>query len=64
MRRRNGVDKRCEQSGRRRDGAVGRTIQEENKALAQEVFDTLFNSRDYAAAESGTVLERRLKLPL
>jgi predicted SnoaL-like aldol condensation-catalyzing enzyme len=27
------------------------TIQEKNKALVLEAFDTLFNRRDYAAAE-------------
>ena len=27
------------------------TIQEKNKALVLEAFDTLFNKRDYAAAE-------------
>ena len=28
-----------------------KNIQEENKALVLEAFDTLFNKRDYAAAE-------------
>jgi hypothetical protein len=45
MRRRNGMNERCEQSGRRRTGAMSQTIQEENKALVQDAFDTLFNSR-------------------
>jgi len=27
------------------------TVQETNKALVLEAFDTLFNKRDYAAAE-------------
>ena len=27
------------------------TLQEKNKALVLEAFDTLFNKRDYAAAE-------------
>ena len=30
---------------------MSQTIQEENKALVLEAFDTLFNRRDYAAAE-------------
>ncbi len=30
---------------------MNRTKQEENKALVLEAFDTLFNKRDYAAAE-------------
>jgi predicted SnoaL-like aldol condensation-catalyzing enzyme len=30
---------------------MSRTIQEKNKALVLEAFETLFNSRDYAAAE-------------
>jgi predicted SnoaL-like aldol condensation-catalyzing enzyme len=30
---------------------MSRTRQEENKALVLEAFDTLFNKRDYAAAE-------------
>ena len=30
---------------------MSRTIQEKNKALVLEAFDTLFNRRDYAAAE-------------
>jgi predicted SnoaL-like aldol condensation-catalyzing enzyme len=30
---------------------MSRTTQEKNKALALEAFDTLFNKRDYAAAE-------------
>ena len=50
MRRRNGVNERYEQSGRRRAGAMSQPIQEENKALVPAVFDTLFNSRDYAPA--------------
>jgi predicted SnoaL-like aldol condensation-catalyzing enzyme len=31
--------------------AVGEKIESENKALVLEAFDTLFNKRDYAAAE-------------
>jgi predicted SnoaL-like aldol condensation-catalyzing enzyme len=31
--------------------ALSQTIQERNKALVLEAFDTLFNKRDYAAAE-------------
>jgi predicted SnoaL-like aldol condensation-catalyzing enzyme len=31
--------------------AVSQTIRERNKALVLEAFDTLFNKRDYAAAE-------------
>ena len=31
---------------------MSRTKQENNKALVLEAFDTLFNKRDYAAAES------------
>ena len=30
---------------------MSHTVQERNKALALEAFDTLFNKRDYAAAE-------------
>lgn len=30
---------------------MNRTIEEKNKALVLEAFDTLFNKRDYAAAE-------------
>jgi predicted SnoaL-like aldol condensation-catalyzing enzyme len=30
---------------------MGETLQEKNKALVLEAFDTLFNKRDYAAAE-------------
>jgi len=30
---------------------VSQTIQQKNKALVLEAFDTLFNKRDYAAAE-------------
>jgi len=30
---------------------MSQTIQEKNKALVLEAFDTLFNNRDYAAAE-------------
>jgi len=30
---------------------MSQTIQEKNKALVLEAFDTLFNERDYAAAE-------------
>jgi predicted SnoaL-like aldol condensation-catalyzing enzyme len=30
---------------------MGQTVQERNKALVLEAFDTLFNQRDYAAAE-------------
>ena len=28
-----------------------KTVQQKNKALVLEAFDTLFNKRDYAAAE-------------
>ena len=31
--------------------AMSQTIQERNKALVLEAFDTLFNKRDYVAAE-------------
>jgi predicted SnoaL-like aldol condensation-catalyzing enzyme len=31
--------------------AMNRTVESKNKALVQEAFDTLFNKRDYAAAE-------------
>ena len=34
-----------------RTKAMSQTIQEKNKALVLEAFDTLFNQRDYAAAE-------------
>ena len=30
---------------------MSQTIQEKNKALVLDAFDTLFNKRDYAAAE-------------
>ena len=30
---------------------MNRTVESKNKALVQEAFDTLFNKRDYAAAE-------------
>jgi hypothetical protein len=30
---------------------MSQTIQEKNKALVLDAFDTLFNERDYAAAE-------------
>ena len=30
---------------------MSQTTQEKNKALVLEAFDTLFNKRDYAAAE-------------
>jgi len=30
---------------------MNQTTQEKNKALVLEAFDTLFNERDYAAAE-------------
>ena len=30
---------------------MSQTLQEKNKALVLEAFDTLFNKRDYAAAE-------------
>ena len=32
---------------------MSQTAQEKNKALVLEAFDTLFNKRDYAAAEKG-----------
>ncbi len=31
--------------------AMNRTVESKNKALVMEAFDTLFNKRDYAAAE-------------
>jgi hypothetical protein len=31
--------------------ALNRTVESKNKALVLEAFDTLFNKRDYAAAE-------------
>jgi len=34
-----------------RDNSMSRTKQEKNKALVLEAFDTLFNKRDYVAAE-------------
>jgi len=34
-----------------RNNSMSRTKQEKNKALVLEAFDTLFNKRDYAAAE-------------
>jgi len=38
---------------RRKDQQIimSQTIQEKNKALVLDAFDTLFNKRDYAAAE-------------
>src|SRR6185436_6490317 len=38
-------------SERRRIKAMSQTTQKMNKALVLEAFDTLFNHRDYAAAE-------------
>jgi predicted SnoaL-like aldol condensation-catalyzing enzyme len=34
-----------------RKNSMSRTKQEKNKALVLEAFDTLFNKRDYVAAE-------------
>src|SRR5262249_25444994 len=48
---RRAVDYGCQQSGRRGIKTMSQTIQEENKALVLEAFDTLFNRRDYAAAK-------------
>ena len=45
---------------------MSQTIQEKNKALVLEAFDTLFNKRDYAAAQrywSPTYLQHRRILP-
>jgi hypothetical protein len=39
-------------------------IQEENKALVQEAFDTLFNNRDHAAAESRAGVEHQPQWPI
>jgi hypothetical protein len=36
---------------------MNETIQEKNKALVLDAFDTLFNKRDYAAAEKFRVAE-------
>jgi predicted SnoaL-like aldol condensation-catalyzing enzyme len=33
------------------NGAAAGSVQDRNKALVLEAFDTLFNKRDYAAAE-------------
>src|SRR5262249_46363114 len=49
--RRSGEQTRCQQSRRRRSKAMSQTTQNRNKALVLEAFDTLFNKRDYAAAE-------------
>src|SRR5713226_2942610 len=38
-------------SQRRRRTKMGQTIESKNKALVLEAFDTLFNKRDYEAAE-------------
>ena len=38
-------------STRRKDYPMKKTAQENNKQLVLEAFDTLFNERDYAAAE-------------
>jgi predicted SnoaL-like aldol condensation-catalyzing enzyme len=35
----------------RKEAALSESVQENNKALVLEAFDTLFNKRDYAAAE-------------
>jgi predicted SnoaL-like aldol condensation-catalyzing enzyme len=35
----------------RNEGIMSQTIQEKNKALVLEAFETLFNKRDYLAAE-------------
>src|SRR5262249_23892956 len=49
--RRRGVDYRYQHSRGRRIKAMSQTKQEKNKALVLEALDTLFNRRDYAAAE-------------
>jgi hypothetical protein len=36
---------------------MSQTIQEKNKALVLDAFDTLFNRRDYAAAEDEAMRE-------
>jgi hypothetical protein len=38
---------------------MSETIQEKNKALVLDAFDTLFNKRDYAAAERFLVAQLR-----
>src|SRR2546430_13219503 len=45
------VDSRCQPSRGRRIKKMSQTKQERNKALVLEAFDTLFNKRDYVAAE-------------
>jgi hypothetical protein len=40
-----------EADNRTRSNEVTKTIEEANKALVLEAFDTLFNKRDYKAAE-------------
>ena len=43
---------KAESHRRRSDGdAMNQTLQERNKALVLEAFDTLFNKREYKAAE-------------
>jgi len=49
--RRRAVDYSCQHSRGRRIETMSQTKQERNKALVLEAFDTLFNKRDYVAAE-------------
>jgi hypothetical protein len=42
---------------------MSQTVQERNKALVLEAFDTLFNKRDYAAAERYKPRHNILALP-
>ena len=45
---------------------VTKTIEEANKALVVEAFDTLFNKRDYKAAErfwSSNYIQHRAHIP-
>jgi hypothetical protein len=39
------------ESTRRKENSMKQTAAESNKKLVLEAFDTLFNKRDYAAAE-------------
>jgi hypothetical protein len=34
-----------------KEGEMTQTVEEKNKALVLEAFETLFNKKDYAAAE-------------
>jgi hypothetical protein len=56
VRRRNGVNEQCEQSGTRRNRATSQPIQEENRAVVQEgsaLPDRLIYGGGFAAGATG-----------